>query len=138
MQTVILAGGLGSRLSEETSVKPKPLVEIGSMPILWHIMKYYTCFGINNFIICLGYKGNMIKEFFSDYFKYSNDMIITEKKQLLIGTIIQIIFLNTNQRVPTINKNTPNPKTIISLFIKDIISSAIIGIPPKWILPISS
>ena len=74
MKTVILAGGLGSRLSEETYLKPKPLVEIGDKPILWHIMKYYSSFGLNDFIICLGYKGNMIKEYFDNYFKYSNDI----------------------------------------------------------------
>ena len=68
MKAVILAGGLGTRLSEETSVRPKPMVEIGGMPILWHIMKIYSAYGINDFIICCGYKGYMIKEFFSNYF----------------------------------------------------------------------
>ena len=67
MKAVILAGGLGTRLSEETDIKPKPMVEIGSMPILWHIMKTYSSHGINEFIICCGYKGHVIKEFFSDY-----------------------------------------------------------------------
>jgi glucose-1-phosphate cytidylyltransferase len=74
MIAVILAGGLGSRLSEETSLRPKPMVEIGGMPILWHIMKIYSFYGVNDFIICLGYKGNMIKDFFSNYFLYSADV----------------------------------------------------------------
>jgi glucose-1-phosphate cytidylyltransferase len=67
MKAVILAGGLGTRLSEETSVKPKPMVEIGGMPILWHIMKVYSQHGINEFVVCCGYKGHVIKEFFSNY-----------------------------------------------------------------------
>ena len=64
MKAVILAGGYGSRLSEETETKPKPMIEIGGRPILWHIMKYYSFFGINEFIICCGYKSNVIKEYF--------------------------------------------------------------------------
>ena len=67
MKAVILAGGLGTRLSEETSVRPKPMVEIGDMPILWHIMKTYSHYGVNDFIVCCGYKGEVIKEFFSNY-----------------------------------------------------------------------
>jgi glucose-1-phosphate cytidylyltransferase len=74
MKAVILAGGLGSRLSEETSLRPKPMVEIGGKPILWHIMKIYSAYGVNDFIICLGYKGSMIKEFFANYFLYSADV----------------------------------------------------------------
>jgi glucose-1-phosphate cytidylyltransferase len=76
MKAVILAGGLGSRLSEETAVRPKPMVEIGGRPVLWHIMKIYSSFGINDFIICLGYKGNVIKEYFANYFLYSADVTI--------------------------------------------------------------
>ena len=76
MKTVILAGGLGSRLGEETSVRPKPMVEIGGMPILWHIMKIYSAAGINDFIICLGYKGYIIKEFFANYFLHTSDVTI--------------------------------------------------------------
>jgi glucose-1-phosphate cytidylyltransferase len=76
MQAVILAGGLGTRIAEETSVKPKPMVEIGGMPILWHIMKIYSAHGINDFIICLGYKGYVIKEFFFNYYFHSSDVTI--------------------------------------------------------------
>jgi glucose-1-phosphate cytidylyltransferase len=73
MKAVILAGGVGSRLSEETQVKPKPMVEIGGQPILWHIMKIYTAHGICEFIICCGYKGYMLKKYFADYFLYHAD-----------------------------------------------------------------
>ncbi len=76
MKAVILAGGLGSRLSEETTLHPKPMVEIGGKPILWHIMKIYSHYGINDFIICLGYKGYTIKEYFANYFLYSADVTI--------------------------------------------------------------
>ena len=76
MQAVILAGGLGSRLGEETAVRPKPMVEIGGKPILWHVMKIYSAYGINDFIVCLGYKGYLIKEFFSNYFLHTSDVTI--------------------------------------------------------------
>lgn len=74
MKAVILAGGYGTRLSEETSVRPKPMVEIGGMPIIWHIMKTYTRHGVTDFIVCLGYKGYYIKEFFSNYFLHRSDI----------------------------------------------------------------
>jgi glucose-1-phosphate cytidylyltransferase len=76
MKVVILAGGLGTRLTEETSVKPKPMVEIGGMPIIWHIMKIYSSYGYNEFIICLGYKGYIIKEYFANYFLHKSDVTI--------------------------------------------------------------
>lgn len=76
MKAVILAGGLGSRLSEETDVRPKPMVEIGGMPILWHIMKIYSHYGVVDFIICCGYKAYIIKEFFSNFFIHSSDFTI--------------------------------------------------------------
>jgi len=76
MQTVILCGGLGSRLSEETENKPKPMVEISGKPILWHIMKIYSYYGLNDFIICLGYKGYQIKEYFSNFLMHNNDFTI--------------------------------------------------------------
>jgi glucose-1-phosphate cytidylyltransferase len=74
VKAVILAGGLGSRLSEETSVRPKPMVEIGGKPILWHIMKIYSTHGIDEFVICLGYKGYLIKEFFANYYLHTCDV----------------------------------------------------------------
>ncbi|GGY62961.1 glucose-1-phosphate cytidylyltransferase [Cellvibrio zantedeschiae] len=74
MKAVILAGGLGTRLSEETSVRPKPMVEIGGMPILWHILKMYSFHGVNEFIICCGYKGYVIKEYFANYFLHMSDI----------------------------------------------------------------
>lgn len=79
MKVVILAGGLGTRLSEETTIKPKPMVEIGGMPILWHIMKIYSTYGYNEFIICLGYKGYIIKEFFTNYFLHKSDVTVDLK-----------------------------------------------------------
>ena len=89
MKAVILAGGLGTRLSEETVSKPKPMVEVGGKPILWHIMKTYSHYGIHDFIICCGYKGYVIKEYFANYFKHQSDitfkmidnkMIVHEKR----------------------------------------------------------
>jgi len=89
MKVVLLAGGYGTRLSEETDIKPKPMVEIGGKPILWHIMKLYSYFGFSEFIVCLGYKGYVIKEYFSNYFLHmadvtfdmvKNDMIVHKKK----------------------------------------------------------
>ncbi len=74
MKVVILAGGMGTRISEETSVRPKPMVEIGGKPILWHIMKIYSHFGFNDFVICLGFKGYFIKEYFSNYFLHMSDV----------------------------------------------------------------
>ncbi len=74
MKAVILAGGLGTRISEESHLKPKPMIEIGSMPILWHIMKLYSAHGIQDFVICLGYKGYAIKDFFANYFLHTSDV----------------------------------------------------------------
>jgi glucose-1-phosphate cytidylyltransferase len=79
MKAVILAGGIGTRLSEETSTRPKPMVEIGGKPILWHIMKMYSHHGINDFIICCGYKGYMIKEYFANYFLHMSDVTFDMK-----------------------------------------------------------
>jgi glucose-1-phosphate cytidylyltransferase len=76
MKVVLLAGGLGTRLSEETVLKPKPMVEIGGMPILWHIMKIYSAHGYNDFVVCLGYKGYVIKEYFANYFLHKSDVTI--------------------------------------------------------------
>ena len=74
MKAVILAGGLGTRISEETESKPKPMIEIGGMPILWHILKLYSAYGVNDFVICCGYKGYVIKEYFANYFLHMSDV----------------------------------------------------------------
>jgi glucose-1-phosphate cytidylyltransferase len=74
MKAVILAGGLGTRISEETQLKPKPMIEIGGKPLLWHIMKTYSSYGINDFVICCGYKGYMVKEYFANYFLHTSDV----------------------------------------------------------------
>ena len=89
MKVVLFAGGLGTRLSEETDVRPKPMVEIGGKPIIWHIMKLYSHYGFNDFIICLGYKGYMIKEFFMNYFLHTSDITIDVGKN-------QVEVHNTN------------------------------------------
>ena len=80
MKVVILAGGLGTRFSEETGLRPKPMIEIGEKPILWHIMKIYSSFGLNDFVICLGYKGYLIKEYFANYFLHMSDVTIDVAK----------------------------------------------------------
>jgi glucose-1-phosphate cytidylyltransferase len=83
MKAVILAGGLGTRLAEETGIRPKPMVEIGGRPIIWHVMKIYSSFGINEFVVCLGYKGYMIKEYFANYGRHMSDITV----DLRSGTI---------------------------------------------------
>ena len=85
MKVVILAGGFGTRISEESQFKPKPMVEIGEMPILWHIMKLYSHYGYNEFVICLGYKAHVIKEFFADYFLHTSDITfnLAENKMIV-------------------------------------------------------
>jgi glucose-1-phosphate cytidylyltransferase len=83
MKVVILAGGFGTRLSEETSLKPKPMVEIGGMPVLWHIMKIYSSYGFNEFVILLGYKGYVIKDFFSNYFLYQSNVTFDLKNNTM-------------------------------------------------------
>lgn len=93
MKVVILAGGFGTRISEESHLKPKPMVEIGGKPIIWHIMKYYSHFGFNDFIICLGYKGYVIKEYFADYYLHMSD--------------ITFDFRNNNQM--TVHQNIAEP-----------------------------
>src|ERR1035438_9537356 len=76
MMAVILAGGKGTRISEESTLRPKPMIEIGSKPILWHILKTYSHYGVNEFVICCGYKGYIIKEFFANYLLYTSDVTI--------------------------------------------------------------
>jgi glucose-1-phosphate cytidylyltransferase len=95
LKVVILAGGMGSRISEESSLRPKPMIEIGDKPILWHIMKIYESFGLTDFIICLGYKGYMIVEYFANYVLHNSDITID---------------LNTNKR--TFHDNGANPWTV--------------------------
>jgi len=87
MKAVILAGGLGTRLSEETDLKPKPMVEIGNKPILWHIMKTYSAHNVNDFIICCGYKGYIIKEYFANYFLHMSDVTFSMKDNKM--TVLQ-------------------------------------------------
>ena len=89
MKLVILAGGLGTRISEETIIKPKPMIEIGNKPIIWHIIKYYHSFGIKEFIICCGYKGYVIKEYFSNYNLHNSDIIYkSDEMKFNLSTII--------------------------------------------------
>ncbi len=83
MKAVILAGGLGTRISEETHLKPKPMIEIGGMPLLWHIMKTYSFYGINDFVICCGYKGYVIKEYFANYFLHMSDVTFDMKQNTM-------------------------------------------------------
>lgn len=90
MKVVLLAGGLGTRLMEETEARPKPMVEIGGKPILWHIMKIYEAYGFNDFIICLGYKGQQIKEYFLNYYLYNSDITVELEKNN-----IEVHFSNT-------------------------------------------
>ena len=83
MKAVILAGGLGTRISEETDLKPKPMISIGGMPILWHIMKMYSHHGINEFIVCCGFKGYVIKEYFANYFLHMSDVTFDMSENLM-------------------------------------------------------
>lgn len=87
MKAVILAGGYGTRISEESQFKPKPMIEIGGMPILWHIMKLYTHYGVNEFIICAGYKQHVIKEWFADYFLHTSDITFVLLRMIRLSSI---------------------------------------------------
>lgn len=90
MKVVILAGGLGTRISEETVIKPKPMIDIGGKPIIWHIMKIYAQHGFNEFVVCLGYKGYLVKEYFINYFLYNSDVTVELEKN-----VIDVHFTNT-------------------------------------------
>lgn len=106
MKVVIFAGGLGTRISEETDARPKPMVEIGSKPILWHIMKIYSQYGFNDFIICLGYKGYIIKEYFMHYFLHSSDITIE-----LGNNKVEVHGTNTEKFKVTLVDTGQNTKT---------------------------
>ncbi len=107
MKVVILAGGMGTRISEESHLRPKPMIEIGEKPILWHIMKIYSHYGFNEFIICLGYKGYMIKEFFADYYLHMSDITFdfSENNNLTIHNNVaepwKVTLVNTGLYTPT-------------------------------------
>lgn len=106
MKVVIFAGGLGTRISEETDIRPKPMVEIGGKPILWHIMKIYSHYGFNDFIICLGYKGYVIKEYFMNYFLHNSDIRIDieNNKMEILGTRsenFKVTLVETGQHTKT-------------------------------------
>jgi len=106
MQAVILAGGLGTRLSEETSVRPKPMVEVGGRPILWHIMKIYSSHGVNDFIVCCGYKGYIIKEYFANYFLHMSDVTLDLKENTMkvhqnLAEPWKITLVNTGETTMT-------------------------------------
>lgn len=119
MKVVILAGGLGTRLTEETTVRPKPMVEIGGKPILWHIMKMYARYGYDDFVICLGYKGHVIKEYFINYYLYNSDITVEVGSNKLdvhytSGESFKVTLIdtgnetNTAGRIKKIQKYTDN------------------------------
>ena len=106
MKVVILAGGMGSRISEESHLRPKPMIEIGGRPILWHIMKIYSHYGFNDFIICCGYKGHMIKEYFIDYYMNESDITVdlsTNDVEIHQNTSEpwKVTLVNTGLKTPT-------------------------------------
>ena len=119
MKVVILAGGIGSRISEETTIKPKPMIEIGGKPILWHIMKIYSHYGFNDFVVCLGYKGHIIKEYFINYFLYNSDITVELEKNIIdvhfsnaesfkVTLVDTGQHSNTAERIKRIKKHTNN------------------------------
>jgi len=107
MKTIILAGGLGTRINTENYLRPKPMVEIGGQPILWHIMKYYSHFGFHEFIICCGYMGHMIKEYFADYYMHRSDITFdfTENNKMTVHTNVaepwKVTLVDTGQNTQT-------------------------------------
>jgi glucose-1-phosphate cytidylyltransferase len=119
MKVVILAGGLGTRLTEETTVRPKPMIEVGGKPILWHIMKIYKQHGYNDFVICLGYKGHIIKEYFINYYLYNSDITVelgsnkmdihyTNSESFKVTLIDTGLDTNTAERIKRIQKYVNN------------------------------
>jgi glucose-1-phosphate cytidylyltransferase len=106
MKVVILAGGLGTRISEETTLKPKPMLEIGSMPLIWHIMKIYSYHGLNDFVVCCGHKGHIIKEFFFNYYLHTTDVTIDVKENKVTAhkkktEPWKVTLVNTGESTPT-------------------------------------
>jgi len=125
MKTVILAGGLGTRLTEETTIRPKPMVEIGGKPIIWHIMKIYEKYGFNDFIICLGYKGHIIKEYFINYYLYNSDITVevgsskmeihySSSESFKVTLIDTGLETNTAGRLQRIQKYVANEKFMLT------------------------
>ncbi|MDZ4664475.1 MAG: glucose-1-phosphate cytidylyltransferase [Bacteroidota bacterium] len=119
MKVVILAGGLGTRISEETTIKPKPMIEIGGKPIIWHIMKIYAKYGFNEFVVCLGYKGHLIKEYFINYFLYNSDITVELEKN-----VVDVHFTNSESFKVTlvdtgVNTNTAGRIKRIQKHLKD-------------------
>jgi glucose-1-phosphate cytidylyltransferase len=119
MKVVILAGGIGSRISEETVIKPKPMIEIGNKPIIWHIMKIYSYYGFNEFIVCLGYKGNLLKEYFINYYLYNSDVTVglerndvdvhfTNSESFKVTLIDTGLDTNTAGRIKKVQKYVEN------------------------------
>ncbi len=106
MKVVILAGGLGTRISEESHLRPKPMIEIGGKPILWHIMKNYSHYGFNDFVICCGYKGHYIKEYFLNYFLYNSDITVELKNNK-----VDVHFANTESFTVTLVDTGVNTNT---------------------------
>lgn len=119
MKVVILAGGMGTRISEESHLRPKPMIEIGERPILWHIMKIYSHYGFNDFIICCGYKGHMIKEYFMDYYMYESDVTISLKDNST--TVHQNITEPWNVTLVNTGLGTPTAGRIMQIqkYVKD-------------------
>ena len=109
MKAVILAGGFGTRISEESHLKPKPMIEIGGMPILWHIMKEYSYYGVNEFVICAGYKQHVIKEWFADYFLHTSDIVHKQHAEPWKVTVVDTgLNTMTGGRVKRIHKYVEN------------------------------
>ena len=136
MKVVILAGGLGTRISEETDMKPKPMIEIGGKPILWHIMKMYSYYGLNDFIICCGYKGAVIKEYFSNYYLHQSDITfnIPENKMEVHSEKSEpwrVTLVNTGESSMTGGRLSLVSKYIVSIDISPLINlkSPIGGFP---------
>jgi len=131
MKVVILAGGYGTRISEETGTIPKPLVEIGAMPILWHITKIYSAHGLNDFVICLGYKGQLIKEYFLNYFHRANNLTID-----LANNSVQIHNVASEPWRVTLKRHGDRFKNL-SPFVQRSRSGAHLlfaGLLPQWLL----